>query len=228
MILVVTQEELDAIVTQRLEWAARFASAVSHEVGNIVLFAEASDPDAPHSAEVQAYREQYAYIIQHFRQLLSTLALWKSHDVQRGKLASVTAWWRSQGGFLRQFVPRSVPVTLTSAVAENREVDVAMLTRLLAALLIAIEVQVPKLERIAMEASTQENHAERVCLGIKVSPQLDFNSLAVPAIITKQMGGEAGVSLTHDRSTGTIVLGVNTALQGSKGAGADRHLFPQS
>jgi hypothetical protein len=216
-----TQKELDAIVAQRFEWVARFASAVSHEVGNIVLFAEAADPDAALSDDVREFRKQYAYLIQHFRELLRTLGIWKTAELQRGRQASVTVWWRAQGGFIRQFVRRTVPVTLTSSVAENRVIDPVLLTRAIASLIVAVDLQSEKLERLALEAAVEGHDGKRVCIAFKATPARSDHSFLIPSAVKELMNDNNGrITVSTDAEDTLLVFGIDAVPQGAGGGGA--------
>lgn len=175
----VSQAELDAVVTQRLEWVARCASAFSHDIGNFVLFAEAADPDdsPADSSTLTPYRQ----LVEHFRSMLKSLNVWKYADAQRDRRLPVAEWWRVYGGMIRQFVPRSVRVELRSSAPASQTIQSEVLTRLASAMLIAFDAQVELLERISLHAAMdQGDDGVRLDISITPTPQRE---LLIPSLI---------------------------------------------
>src|SRR5690606_35391784 len=113
------------------------------------------------------------------------------------------------------------------SVAENRVVEIASLSRMIAAILLAIEVQSPKLERVMLEAAPSREGDGRVCLMIKVLPLLDPNAFLIPTFVSQQADRHGNVLVTRSGEEALLLIELHAALQDAAhgAAGAETPLF---
>lgn len=206
------QARLDAIVSQRLEWVARFASSVAHDLGNIVLFSSAPrDSGAEASDELQRWRKLHANLTSHLKQVLSTMILWRDPAAAEPRGVAVKAWWGSHGSLLRQFTPPEARLSLASTSADA-VVDAADLIRIVPAALIAIDAQVRPLKQVILGVS-EGKEAGELELVFAVSPGVPPRPLLMPSMVNERLVGAAdGCRVESANGGDSIVLRLRSAL----------------
>jgi hypothetical protein len=179
-----TQAQLDALVCERLAWVARFASSVSHDLGNVVLFSPTPQPiDSEMPEALRRCRQSQADLIAQFRQLLAGMSVWRDSEGVKPIALSPKAWWTAYGSMIRQFVSPDARVALASA-GDDCLLDSKRLARIMSGMLVAIDAQVDGLARVTVRIG-RDSRSGDIALTIAVSPRTKMQALILPTSVKR-------------------------------------------
>ncbi|HWB19115.1 MAG TPA: hypothetical protein VG711_02360 [Phycisphaerales bacterium] len=144
------QESLDRMIMDRMHWASRFASAVAHDLGNVIFYSSAQMLDEPTmSDELRTCLEQKAELAAHLKDFVAVMHVWRNHETHPPVSCSLRQWWSMHGCMLRQFVTPPTRISLAKAL-DDLMLDAVRCSRMTAAVLTALDSQFTGVDRIVV------------------------------------------------------------------------------
>lgn len=196
-------EQLDAEVAARLDALDRFAAVVAHDLGNIILPNAKLKTDQP-STELRKCHDKLHDLADHIMTTRTALDIWRDHARMRDTPMSVGDWWFTLGRLLAGVFNDDVQVRLDPQTDASITIDAGQVTRLLAHVFVALDLQCDSLHMINVHINTHDGRT-RVLLNIE--HELAVDDAATSPRIAESLLGAGGSIEQFSASTVEVNIG---------------------
>jgi hypothetical protein len=194
---------LDAHLSDRLDWASRFASATAHDLGNIALIASMLRPQRAVLEDV----DPMDGLVKQVRCAIGSMDVWRSGRAAEDRQCTLKDWWLQHGRMVRQFLPPSARMILANP-ADDWNIDAVVLCKALAGVFVAMEAQIKPLERVAVSVQPCSSGAH-ACVSIEIFPGAVPIHFVIPTLVCTLLKPGSNVIVEPESRTIQLQLASN-------------------